>query len=191
MPLTQNECTVTDLFHFAKEISEQDPNLYITSLDVHSLVTNIPRDETIDICIDSLYIDEENTDLKQLKDEEIIDKTTFKNIKPCRSRSGVAYKLGKVHKETKNGLPPFRPILSAIGMPTYKLAKILLHFLKLLTQNKYIVRDSFHFAEEISKQDPNLYMASLDVDSLVTNISLDETVDICIDTLYKDDENTL
>ena len=33
-------------------------------------------------------------------------------------------------------------------------------------------------------------MASLDVDSLFTNISLDETIDICIDSLYKDDENT-
>ena len=44
----------------------------------------------------------------------------------------------------------------------------------------------FIFAEEICKQDPNLYMASLDVDSLFTNILLDKT----IDSLYKDDENT-
>ena len=33
-------------------------------------------------------------------------------------------------------------------------------------------------------------MASLDVDSLFTNILLDETIDICIDSLYKDYENT-
>ena len=33
-------------------------------------------------------------------------------------------------------------------------------------------------------------MASLDVDSLFTNIPLDETIDICIDSLYKDDENS-
>ena len=33
-------------------------------------------------------------------------------------------------------------------------------------------------------------MASLDVDSLFTNIPLNETIDICIDSLYKDDENT-
>ena len=38
--------------------------------------------------------------LKQLKNEEIIDKITYKNIKPCGSRTGVLYKLGKVHKET-------------------------------------------------------------------------------------------
>ena len=88
-----------------------------------------------------------------------------------------------MHKETKNGLPPFRPILSAIGTPTYKLAKCLLPFLTPLTENEYIVTDSFHFAEEIYKQDPNLYMTSLDVDSLFTSISLDETIDICIDSL--------
>ena len=33
-------------------------------------------------------------------------------------------------------------------------------------------------------------MAGLDNDSLFTNIPLDETIDICIDSLYKDDENT-
>ena len=52
--------------------------------------------------------------------------------------------------------------------------------------------DSFHFAEEICKQDSNSYMASINVDSLFTNIPLDETSEenICIDSLYKDDENT-
>ena len=69
------------------------------------------------------------SDLKLLKDKEIIYKATYKNIKPVGSRPGVLYGLGKVHKETKNWLPPFRPILSAIGMPTYKLAKFLLPFL--------------------------------------------------------------
>ena len=95
-----------------------------------------------------------------------------------------------MRKEAKNGLPPFRPILSAIGTPTYKLAKYLLPFLTPLTQNEYTVINSFHFAEEICKQDPNLYMSSLDVDSLFTNIPLDETIDISIDSLYKDDENS-
>ena len=59
-----------------------------------------------------------------------------------------------------------------------------------LTRNEYTITDSFHFAEEICKQDPNLYMASLDFDSLFTNVPLDKTIDICIDSLYKDDENS-
>ena len=52
--------------------------------------------------------------------------------------------------------------------------------LNTLTKNDYAVKDSFHFAEEICKQDPLLSMGSLDVNSLFTNIPLDETLDICI-----------
>ena len=37
----------------------------------------------------------------------------------------------------------------------------------------------FYFAEKICKEDPDLYMTSLDVDSLFTNILLDETIDAC------------
>ena len=67
--------------------------------------------------------------------------------------------------------------------------KFLLKFLAPSTANEYTLVDSFHFAEEISQQDPNLHIAGLDVDSLFTNIPLDETIDICIDNLYNCNEN--
>ena len=118
------------------------------------------------------------SDLELLKDKEIIDKATYKNIKSVGSRPGVLCGLAKGHQEAKNGLSPFRPILSAISTTTYKLAKYLQPFLTPLTQNEYTVTDSFHFPQEICKQDPNLCMASLDVDSLFTNIPLDETIDV-------------
>ena len=105
------------------------------------------------------------------------------------SRPGILYGMGKIHQETRNGIPPFCPILPAIGTPTYKLAKFLLKFLTPSTANEFTVIDSFHFAEEISQQDSNLHMASLDVDSLFTNIPLEETIDICVDNLYSDNEN--
>ena len=50
-PLIENECTVTDSFHFAEEICKQDPNLYMASLNADSLFTKIPLDETIDIVL--------------------------------------------------------------------------------------------------------------------------------------------
>ena len=92
-------------------------------------------------------------------------------------------------KETKNELPPFHLMLPAIDLPAYKLAKFLLSFLLPLTQNKYTIISSFHFAEEIWKQDHNSHMSSLDVDSLFTNMN--KTIVICVDSLCKDDENTL
>ena len=90
------------------------------------------------------------SDIKLLKNAEIIDETTYKNIKPVGSRPCTLYGVRKSAKETKNGLPPFRPILPAVGTPTYTLGTT---FLTLLTENEYTVTDPFHFAEEICKQD--------------------------------------
>ena len=41
--------------HFCKEIVNQDPQLFMASFDIQSLFTNIPLDETIDICVDVVY----------------------------------------------------------------------------------------------------------------------------------------
>ena len=41
-----------------------------------------------------------------------------------------------------------------------------------------MVKGSFAFTEEIVGQDPEFFLGSLDVDSLFTNISLEETLDI-------------
>ena len=58
-PLTKNDYTVKDSFQFTEEMCEQDPRLTVGNLDVDSLFTNTPLDETIDICINQLF---ENTD---------------------------------------------------------------------------------------------------------------------------------
>ena len=70
------------------------------------------------------------------------------------------------------------------------LAKILLKLLCSSTTNEYTVIDSFHFGEENCQQDSNLHMTSLDDDSLFTNIPLNEAINICVDNLYNDNENT-
>ena len=48
--------------------------------------------------------------------------------------------------------------------------------------------DSFAFAEEILGQDSEFFVGSLDVDSLFINIPLEETIDICSNTLSKNTE---
>ena len=62
----------------------------------------------------------------------------------------------------------FRPILSHINPPVYKLAK----FLSPLTVNDGTAKYSFSFAKEVINFDQNLFMAGLDVESLFTNISV-------------------
>ena len=56
-----------------------------------------------------------------------------------------------------------------------------------MTTNKFTVKDSFHFAEEIVDQH-DLFMGSLDVDSLFTNILLEETIEICTNERFKESE---
>ena len=62
---------------------------------------------------------------------------------------GSLYGSAKVHKPLINGLPPLRPILSAIGTPRYKLAKFLVPLLYDITQNEFTIKDSFTFVDEI------------------------------------------
>ena len=49
--------------------------------------------------------------------------------------------------------------------------------------NLLTVKDSFSFAKEITKYDSSLFMASLDVESLFTNIPLKETINNCVSDL--------
>ena len=64
----------------------------------------------------------------------------------------------------------------------------LVPILKSLTSNEYTVKDSFACAEEIVEQDSEFSMGSLDVDFLFTNIPLEESIDICANTLFENTE---
>ena len=88
-----------------------------------------------------------------------------------------------MHKPIINGNLPFRPIPSAIDTPIYKLAKFLVPVLSEITQNEFIVKDFFTFVDEILTENNDIYMASLDVNALFTNIPLDKTIDISIKKL--------
>ena len=122
--------------------------------------------------------------LKDLKNSEVTFETVYKSLKPRGSRFGILYGLCKVHKQLVDNCPPFRPTMSAIKTPTYKLAKFLFPVLEPITTNVYAIRNNFEFSKEIADQDPGLFMASLDVGSLFTNISLEETISVCCDALF-------
>ena len=47
---------VKDFFTFAQTIRDFSPkSIFLCSFDINSLFTNVPRDETIDICTEALY----------------------------------------------------------------------------------------------------------------------------------------
>ena len=78
--------------------------------------------------------------------------------------------------------------MSEIDTRTYKLAKFLVPILKSLTSNAYTVKDLFALAEETVKQDSQLFMGNVDVDFLFTNIPLEDTIDICLNTRFENME---
>ena len=101
-----------------------------------------------------------NEILKRLKSSGSLSDKQYKKIKAVGSRPGVLHCFRKVHKAIVDVCPPFRPILSAIGTPTYKIAKFLVAILSCLTINEFTVKDSFSFAKEIVEQDSNFYIGS-------------------------------
>ena len=118
----------------------------------------------------------------------IISQETRWSLKPVGTRPGIMYALCKGHKDIVNNFSSFVPILSPINTPTYKLAKFRVPNLKFLTSNKYTVKGSFNFYEESAEQDSEVFMASLDVDSVFTNMPLEKTIDICTNTLFENTE---
>ena len=118
--------------------------------------------------------------LNSLGDKGVFTEEEVSKLKPHGSQPGILYGLCKVHKVIKEGIPPFRPILSAINTPSYRLAKFFVPILSNLTKNEFVLKDSFEFATDIRKQNPDLFMASFDIDSLFTNLPLDETIEFCV-----------
>ena len=77
--------------------------------------------------------------------------------------------------------------MSTTKTSTYNLAKFLVLLLDPITTNMYTIENNFEFPKEIADQEPGLFMSSLDVESLFTNITLVETISVCCDSLFSND----
>ena len=71
-----------------------------------------------------------------------------------------------------------------MNTPTYLLAKYFNPIFSPLTTKEFTVKNSFDFAEEVINYDYEIYMASLCVESLFTNIPLEETIKNCVNDLF-------
>ena len=80
----------------------------------------------------------------------------------------------------------FRPIIYQTGTYTYNAAKVISSYLKPLCSNDFNIKDTQSFANIIKNEPPlndNEEYVSYDVESLFTNIPLNETIDY-IDQIY-------
>ena len=69
-----------------------------------------------------------------------------------------------------------------------KFQKFLVPRINSVTPNEFTVKDAFCFARGVIEQNHSLVMGNLNVDSLFTNIRLDETIDICSNTFYSEQD---
>ena len=122
--------------------------------------------------------------LSELVEKQSITAAIREKLSPNGPNPARLYGLPKVHKPLTDGLPKYRPIISQIGSPTYKIAKYLLDFVKPFTTNEYTVKDTFEFVSMLDGKDHRLVMGSLDVESLFTNIPLDETINIVTEKVF-------
>ena len=127
--------------------------------------------------------------LKKLKKKKIISEKKYEDLYPVGSRPGILCCRAQIHKPIKDGVPSLRPILPAIRTPTYKLSEFFVPLLTLLTLSGCTTKDSFSFVAELSNSDSNLVMASFNVESLFTNIPLQETIELCADLLFSNKPN--
>ena len=98
---------------------------------------------------------------------------------------GLGYCYGNV-KTHKNG-NPLRPIISQIPTPTYNLAKHLNNLLTPFIPNDYSLSSPTDFLDLLKGSDAGGTIASLDVESLFTNVPVDRTIQFIMEEVYPED----
>ena len=121
-----------------------------------------------------------NKVLKEIHQEGFIDQTTLKSLSARGSLTPRLYGLPKTHKP---GIP-LRPVLSMSGSPYHSLAQWLVGLLEPVRAKlcPFSLKDTFEFVDLIESLDTsNKVMTSFDVESLFTNVPLDEVLNIIHD----------
>ena len=110
------------------------------------------------------------------------DNTNTKILKPITGeyKPGYLYGTVKTHKNDN----PLRPIISQIPTPTYTTAKCLNNIITAYLPAKYQINSTDDFLQLIRATNSNGILASMDVESLFTNVPVLTTVDIICDAVY-------
>ena len=98
-------------------------------------------------------------------------------------KPGYLYGNVKVHK---NG-NPLRPIISQVPTPTYEIAKQLNNLVAPYIPTNTTLKSTDDFITILRCSQPRGILASLDVQSLFTNVPVTETVDIILKYVYENE----
>ena len=112
----------------------------------------------------------------------------YKDMKPGSNQPARLYGTAKTHKfETLEDITvanlKFRPIIDQTGTLTYNAAKVISDYLRPLCKNEYSINDTQKFPSMLSSIPPLQDYeedVSYDVESLFTNIPIQETITISL-----------
>ena len=123
--------------------------------------------------------------LLQLERSGNLSETEYNKIRPKQKRPPRIYGVPKIYKANA----PLRPIVSSVNTLAYDLSGHLAKILSPLTGNSnYTVKNSGEFANIISKETipTDEAMISFDVESLFTNVPIEETVQAALHRVNND-----
>ena len=93
---------------------------------------------------------------------------------------GYIYGNVKIHKPNN----PLRPIISQVLTPTYKLAKAINKIISPFIPHQYTLKSTNDFIDLLHDNTCEGSIASLDVESLFTNVPIDPTIDLILQHTY-------
>ena len=126
--------------------------------------------------------DKINRLLRKCKQQNIISASTHNFLFTSDSGPGILYGLPKILKTST----PLRPILAAHNA-AYNIAKSLVPLLEPDTHNRFSLSNSYALRDTLKQIhiSTTSFLCSFDVQSLFTNIPLDETIDMICNTVFQ------
>ena len=174
---------------------KNNPNVIVRKADKSNIFVILNKEEYVDkinvILEDSekfVKIDRDTTPQLKKKLRQLIE-TLHASSSSVRLpmpvghyEPGYIYGNPKVHKRINN--PPLRPIISQIGTATYDIAKKLNEIIEPYMPTSYMIKSTQEFINITKTCSEPGYLASLDVESLFTNVPVKEAIDIILDCTY-------
>ena len=115
----------------------------------------------------------------------------YEEMRPRSNQPGRFFATAKMHKlESISDITleqlKLRPIIDHIGAYIYKASKVLAKYLGCLAKNTYTIRDISSFPDFLKSapSDENYEDVSYDVESLLTSMPVQETIDYILYKIY-------